>query len=109
MADKRMLIINAEVARKIDENRGEIGRAEFIDFLIDSHLEEAMPEHKNYVEKEEFEQFAQGMKELLRNFLEFFLSYGMELGEQPQDGAFEELRQKLQELGSRARKSKAST
>ncbi len=48
--------------------------------------------------KEEFQEYTQGMRELLRNFLEFFLSYGLELGKQPQDKEFEELSRKLQSL-----------
>jgi hypothetical protein len=44
------------------------------------------------------------MKELLRNFLEFFISYGLELGNQPKDKAFEELNQKLQALDSKVKK-----
>ncbi|GAH62159.1 unnamed protein product, partial [marine sediment metagenome] len=36
---------------------------------------------------------------LLRNFLEFFISYGLELGKQPDDKEFEQLSQKLQALG----------
>ena len=99
MADKRMLIVDAEVVRKIDENRGDMNYAEFLNFLIDSQLKEEVVS-QDYVGKEEFQHFAAGMKELLRNFLEFFLSYGLELGKQPQDKTFEELSQKLQELGS---------
>ena len=97
MAEKRMLIIDAEVARRINENRGDMSYSEFLNFLIDSQLKEETG-NQNYVEKEEFQQFAKGMKELLRNFLEFFLSYGLELGKQPQDKTFEELSQKLQAL-----------
>ena len=99
MADKRMLIVDAEVVRRIDENRGDMSYTEFLNFLIDSQLKEEVV-HQDYVSKEEFQHFAAGMKELLRNFLEFFLSYGLELGKQPQDKTFEELSQKLQELGS---------
>jgi hypothetical protein len=107
VAEKRMLIIDAEVARKIDENRGDMSRSEFINFLIGSQLEEKEEGgNENYVSKEEFHQFAQGMKELLRNFLEFFLSYGLELGKQPQDKTFEELSQKLKTLGSSTDKAK---
>ena len=104
MAGKRMLIVDAEVAQKIGENRGDMSYSEFLNFLIDSRLEE--PGKQNYVDKEEFYQFAQGMKELLRNFLEFFLSYGLELGKKPQDRTFEELSQKLQDLGSSGNKTK---
>ena len=103
MAEKRMLIIDAELVRKIDENRGDMSRTEFLNFLIDNQLQ-ADTGRDNYIAKEEFDQFAQGMKELLRNFLEFFLSYGLELGKQPKDKAFEELSQKLQALDSKAKK-----
>lgn len=105
MADKKMLIIDAEVARKVDENRGDMNRSDFINLLIDSQLKED-PVNQNYVNKEDFLQFEQGMKELLRNFLEFFLSYGLELGKQPEDKSFLELTQKLQTLGSSGNKTK---
>ena len=96
MADKKMLIIDTEVITKIDDNRGDMNRSEFLNFLIDSQFkEEAGNKNENYVNKEEFSQFAQGMKELLRNFLEFFLTYGLELGKQPQDETLAELSQKL--------------
>ena len=104
MAEKRMLIVDAEVVRKIDENRGDMNCSEFLNFLIDSQLKEEIG-NQNYVDKEEFHQFALGMKELLRNFLEFFLSYGLELGKQPQDKTFEELSQKLQALGNSGKKT----
>lgn len=106
MADRRMLIVDAELLRKIDENRGDISRSEFINFLIDSRFEEKAEEHHlvNYVDRGEFDEFAQGMKELLRNFLEFFISYGMELGKQPKDEVFEALTKKLQALDSKAKK-----
>ena len=105
MTDKRMLIIDAELVRKIDENRGDLSIAEFINFLIDSQLKEETL-NPSYVEKEEFLQFTEGMKELLRNFLDFFLSYGLELGKQPQDKSFEELTRKLQSLASSGHQAK---
>ncbi len=105
MAEKRMLIVDADVVQKVDENRGDMSRSEFLNFLIDSQLKEDTGNH-NYVDKEEFHQFAQGMKELLHNFLEFFISYGLELGKQPQYKTFEELSQKLQALGRSGNKSK---
>ncbi len=99
MPEKRMLIVDAEVARKVDENRGDMNRSDFINFLIGSCLQEGS-EKQNYITKEEFSQFQQGTRELLRNFLEFFISYGLELGKQPKDKTFDELSQKLQALGS---------
>jgi len=106
VAEKRMLIVDAEVARKVDENRGDMNRSEFLNFLIDSQLKEEDISSNNYVSKEEFNQLEQGIKELLRNFLEFFLSYGMELGKQPEDKTFEELSQKIQSVGSSRNKDK---
>ena len=105
MAGKRMLIIDTDIARKIDENRGDMSYSEFLDYLIDSQLQEPAGSH-TFVDKEEFQQFAAGMKDLLRNFLEFFLSYGLELGKQPQDQTCQELSQKLQALGSSGNKNK---
>ncbi len=103
MPDKRMLIVDAEVVRKVDENRGDLSCSEFLTYLIDGRLEEDTVKqnvNQNYVSKEEFAQLEQGIKELLRNFLEFFLSYGLELGKQPQDETFKDLSQKLQALGN---------
>jgi hypothetical protein len=107
VAEKRMLIVDADIARKINENRGDMSCSEFLNFLIDSQLKE--PSHdnnSNYVDKDEFNHFAAGMRELLRNFLEFFLSYGLELGKQPEDKIFQELSHKLRELGSSGNKGK---
>ncbi len=105
MPEKRMLIVDAEIVRKVDENRGDMDRSDFINFLIDTCLKEE-PKTQNYITKEEFSQFQQGTRELLRNFLEFFISYGLELGKQPKDKTFEELSQKLQALGSSDSKAK---
>jgi hypothetical protein len=103
MADKKMLIVDAEVARKVDESRGEMSRSDFIDLLIESQLSgdkdsgAATAGQLNYVTKEELHQSLQGIKELLRTFLEFFLSYGLEVGKHS-DKNFNELSQKLQAL-----------
>jgi len=105
MSEKRMLIVDAEVVRKVDENRGDMDRSDFINFLIDSCLKEDSGK-QDYITKEDFHQFQQGTRELLRNFLEFFISYGLELGKQPTDKTFEELSQKLQALGGSDSKAK---
>ena len=98
MYEKRMLIVPAQLVKKIDENRGDMSQADFIDFLIESHLEQDSKE-QHYVTKDELQGFEQGIKGLLRSFLEFFVSYELELGKQPMKGKFEELGQKLQGLG----------
>ena len=110
MSEKRMLIVDDDVARKVDENRGDMNRSDFVNFLIDTCLKEysgkESSEKQNYATKEEFGQFQQGTRELLRNFLEFFISYGLELGKRPEDKTFEELDQKLRNLGSFGDKAK---
>lgn len=109
MTEKRMIIVDQELAEKIDANRGDMSRADFLNFIIDSHLkEEAVPSPASYVDREEFEQFTRGIKELLRNFLDFFISYGLELGEEPKDKTFQELSKKLQSFAHTEGKSKAS-
>ena len=110
MTDKRMLIVDEETLSKIDENRGDLSRAEFITFLINSQLGEensANQANPQYVNREEFQEFAQGMKDLLKRFLDFFISYGLELGKEPKDGTFSELVQKLQTLTAAGGKPRA--
>jgi hypothetical protein len=111
MTEKRMLIVDDELLKEIDNNRGDMGRPEFIRFIIDNQLgagseEEIVP--NSYVTREEFQEFTQGMKDLLRRFLDFFISYGLELGAEPKDSTFSELVQKLQTLSASAAKSKGS-
>jgi hypothetical protein len=102
MSDKRMLIVDAELVKRIDDNRGDVNRSEFINLLIDSQLKgETKPQ--GGVTREEFQQFQDGTKELLRSFLEFFISYGLELGKQPGDHEFEQLSKKLQGLSGSAK------
>ncbi len=97
MGEKRMLIMPAELIKKIDDNRGDMSQAEFVDFLIDSQLKEEVKDQQ-YATKEEFRSFEQDTRKLLRSFLDFFVSYGLELGKQSPKAEFEELSSKLQEL-----------
>jgi len=104
MTEKRMLIIDAQVAKLIDDNRGDMSISEFLMLLINSQLKKEYNNsnntaNSNHVTKEEFHQFEQGIRELLRNFLEFFLSYGLELGKQNTEKELDKLGQKLQTLG----------
>jgi hypothetical protein len=94
-----MLILPKEIVEKIDSNRGDMGQAEFIDLLIDSQLKEKAKEEK-YATKDEMRFFEQDMQKLLRSFLDFFVSYGLELGKQSPKAEFEELTSKLQGLES---------
>jgi hypothetical protein len=108
MTEKRMLVVDDELLKSIDDNRAELSRAEFIKLLIDNQLQEKGEEgvSPQYISREEFQEFAQGMKDLLRRFLDFFISYGLELGEEPKDRTFNELVQKLQTLSATGGKPK---
>ena len=97
MPERRMLIVPAELVKKIDENRGDVSRAEFIDFLIDSQLKET-PKEQQYATKEEIRSLELDIKKLLRRFVDFFVSYGLELGKHSAKTEFEELANKLQGL-----------
>jgi hypothetical protein len=103
MPEKRMLIVDAELMKRIDENRGDMNISDFINFLIESQFKKSSVgvsgPNSTHVTKEEFRQFEQGIRELLRNFLEFFLSYGLELGKQSSDKELDKLTQKLQSIG----------
>jgi polyhydroxyalkanoate synthesis regulator phasin len=122
MAEKRMLIVPAEVLKKIDDNRGDLSQAEFISFLIDnqlkgdgtqkkqankdelvslieSQLKEASKK-QHFVTREEMETFELDIKSLLKSCLDFFVSYGLELGKQSPKTELEELNSKLEELES---------
>ena len=101
MPEKRMLIIPAELVRKIDENRGDMPQAEFIEFLIDSQLKEKVKEsaeEKKFATKDEIRSFEEDIKKLLKSFLDFFVGYGLELGKPSPKAEFEELSAKLHEL-----------
>ncbi len=105
MSEKRMLIVPAEIARKIDENRGDMSRSDFIEFLIDSQLKEETRDKSpavQYATKEELKSMEQDLKALLKSFLDFFLSYGLEIGKGPKDGEFAELTDKLKDLEKEA-------
>ena len=103
MPEKRMLILPAELVRQIDENRGDMTQAEFIEFLVDSQLKEKVKEpieEKKYVTKEELHFFEEDIKKLLKSFLDFFVGYGLELGKEAPKTEFGELTAKLHELDS---------
>ena len=98
MSDSKILVIPADLAKKIDDNRGDKSRAEFIEALIDNLITEK-PASNNVVEyatKTEFVSFEQDMKQLLKSFMDFFVSYGLEYGENGQQLDIEKFTSKLQ-------------
>jgi hypothetical protein len=98
MLDKSMLIVDAELIGKIDANRGDFSRSEFINFLIDRILDESdKPANgkTEWITREEFQESQQSIKELLRSFLEFFVSYEMEVGKKPENSDLDDLLKKF--------------
>jgi hypothetical protein len=99
-----MLIMPAELVKKIDENRGDMSQAEFIGFLIDDQLHPEGKETKHrgkeesYVTRTELRSLEQDIKQLMRSFIDFFVNYGLEIGKQSPKAEFEELVNKLQGL-----------
>jgi len=124
MSEKLMLIVPADLVDKINANRGDLGQAEFISFLIDSLLGKKTDEKqdvnkdeieaikadlkklivkdedvkKKYATKEEFKSFIQDNRRLLKSFLDFFIGYGLETGKQPNNNELLEITSKLKDL-----------
>ena len=100
MSDSKILVVPVNLVKTIDDNRGDISRAEFIEALIENLITEKA-ESKDTVEyatRTEFLSFEQDMKQLLKSFLDFFVSYGLELGENGQQIEIEKFTSKLQGL-----------
>jgi len=97
--DDLIMVVKEDVVKQIDENRGELNRTEFVNYLIQCQLRESGSQ-ENYVPREELQQFKQEITELLHNFLQFFVSYGMALGRPQQNEDFQALSQQLESLDS---------
>jgi hypothetical protein len=95
--DDLVMVVKEDVVKQVDENRGEMNRSEFVNYLIQCQLREC-DNQKDYVDKEEFQQFTKEIMELLHNFLQFFVSYGMALGRPPYNDEFNALSQQLESL-----------
>ena len=102
MSDSKKLVVPADLAKKIDDNRGDMSRAEFIEAMIDNLVTEQTESKDNgkvdYATRTELLSFEQDMKQLLKSFLDFFVSYGLELGENGQQLGIEKFTSKLQSL-----------
>ncbi len=93
--DDLIMVVKQDVVRQIDQNRGEMNRTEFVNYLIQCQLKEFSDPPK-YVSREEFQLFARQVTELLRDFLEFFVSYGMAMGRGQHEAEIKSLSQQLQ-------------
>jgi metal-responsive CopG/Arc/MetJ family transcriptional regulator len=102
LSDSKILVVPADLAKKIDDSRGDMSRAEFIEAMIDNLVAEKTESKENgkvdYATRAELLSFEQDMKQLLKSFLDFFVSYGLELGENGQQLGIEKFTSKLQGL-----------
>ena len=98
MSDKRMLILPADIVKKIDENRGDVSQADFIQMLIDNQFKEKEKD-SNYATKDEMRAFEDDTKRLLRSFLDFFVAYGLEIGKTSSGGPAADLEALTSRLG----------
>ena len=102
MSNSKIIVVPADLAQKIDDNRGDMNRVEFIEVLIDNLLTDQNESKGNgkvdFATRTEFLSFEQDMKQLLKSFLDFFMAYGMEFGENGQLLDLEKFTSKLQGL-----------
>jgi hypothetical protein len=92
--DDLIMVVKQDVVKQIDQNRGEMNRTEFVNYLIQCQLKE-FTEPTKYVSMEEFQGFARQVTGLLHDFLEFFVSYGMAMGRGFHEGDIKSLSQQL--------------
>ncbi|MEE8583197.1 MAG: hypothetical protein ABUK03_03065 [Dehalococcoidales bacterium] len=122
MTERKMLM---ELVKKITDNRGDMSQTDFVSFLIDSQLKDEAkskaavsreefddlrqdvkkllakiggPKDTKFVTKAELASFQQDTKRLLKNFVDFFIGYGLELGKDSPLADLEELTSKLGEI-----------
>jgi len=95
--DDLIMVVKEDVVKQIDENRGEMNRTEFVNYLIQCQLKNNSKQNE-YVTKEEFQGFTRQMMELLHNFLQFFISYGMSMGQGHDDIDIQSLSEQLESL-----------
>lgn len=81
--DDLIMVVKEDIVKQIDNNRGEMNRTEFVNYLIQCQLRE-FNNQTEYTKKEEFQLFTRQIMELLHNFLQFFISYGMSISDNNQ-------------------------
>ena len=102
----RMLILPADLVDTINQNRGDLTQAQFIELLINGHLEQKLPE-QSYATQEDLADLEQDIKGLLRSFLDFSMGLGLDLGRKSDTNDTENtLPDKLQDLKAAAEPSR---
>ncbi len=95
--DDLIMVVKENVVRQIDDYRGELTRTEFVNYLIQCQLRD-QEGRQNYVSAAEFREFSSQISELVYNFLQFFISYGMTVGPVHQDLDLQQLGAQLETL-----------
>jgi hypothetical protein len=95
--DDLIMVVKEDVVKQIDEFRGEMNRTEFVNYLIQCQLKDQLNQKKS-ISREEFHQFTRQMTDLLHNFLQFFVSYGMAMGKGQQNIDVQALNKQLESL-----------
>jgi len=93
--DDLIMVVKEDIVKQIDENRGEMNRTEFVNYLIQCQLKDQKSPATG-VSKEEFQAFTRQMTDTLHNFLQFFVSYGMSMGKTQQDADVQALNKQLE-------------
>jgi hypothetical protein len=114
-----MLILPVELVKKIDDNRGDMSQADFLDYLMESHfksdnrsngvaceeidalkkdLTALISREKKLATKDELEAFHEDTKKLLKSFVDFFVGYGLELGDKSPSIDLRDITGKLKDL-----------
>ncbi len=71
------LNMRVEAINEIDRRRGWMSRSNYVWSLLDGHSALGT-RHEPGVSREEFEEFRQGMKRLVRGFMDFVVAFGLE-------------------------------
>jgi hypothetical protein len=115
MVENTVLVMPQGLMDEIDSNRGEMSRVEFVDHCIRAMIREKKPsvereshaveterakaiEEEQYVTAVEFEEFKRNIKELQGAFIDFFVSYGLELSRKAPPEEQERFRQQVRKL-----------
>jgi hypothetical protein len=82
LSEDKVLVLPKSLAEKVENRHGDINWSEFIAALIDS-LSNDKPEFKNtartqYITRDELLSFERDIKQLMKSFLDFFISCGLE-------------------------------
>jgi hypothetical protein len=92
--DDLIMVVKQDVVKQIDQHRGEMNRTEFVNYLIQCQLKDCS-DPKKYMSRDEFQQFANQITEMMHDFLEFFVSYGMAMGRGQHETDIKSLSQQL--------------